>query len=79
MGLDGWLPNKRSIEKKYEFADFAEAMQFVNGVADAAEAADHHPDIEINWNKVKLTLSTHSEGGVTRNDIALAKAVDGLV
>lgn len=77
--LDGWLPVKDSIEKTFQFADFAEAMAFVNEVAGLAEEANHHPDIAITWNKVRLTLSTHSEGGVTRKDIELAGSIEDLV
>ena len=58
--------------------DFAEAMAFVNRVAEAAEAASHHPDIDIRWNKVRLVLSTHSQGGLTANDFALAGQIEGL-
>ena len=65
--------------RDYEFEDFAGAMAFVNKVADAAEEANHHPDILVHgWNKVRLTLSTHSEGGVTEADHALAAAIDAL-
>ena len=59
--------------------DFASAMAYVNLVAEAAEAANHHPDILVHgWNNVRLTLSTHSEGGLTRNDLEMAKRIDGL-
>lgn len=75
-GMDGWKRDDDEIEKKFQFADFKEAMAFVNRVADAAEAADHHPDIKISYNKVKLSLSTHSEGGVTDKDFALAAQID---
>jgi 4a-hydroxytetrahydrobiopterin dehydratase len=76
--LQGWeLDDDDEIEKKYQFKDFAEAMRFVNRVAEAAEAADHHPDISIKYNRVKLTLSTHSEGGITEKDFALARTIDG--
>ena len=54
------------------------AMKFVNRVARAAEAAAHHPDVDIRWNKVTLTLATHSEGGLTRKDFALAQQIDDL-
>lgn len=77
--MDGWILAKDSIEKQYEFGDFAEAMVFVNKVAGAAEEAGHHPDIAITWNKVLLTLSTHSEGGLTRKDLTLAAELDSLV
>ncbi len=60
-----------------QVADFAAAMAFANRVAEAAEAADHHPDILVHgWNKVRLTLSTHSEGGITAADLALAETID---
>ena len=75
-GLAGWELDDDEIEKTFEFADFAGSMAFVNKVAQAAEAADHHPDIEINYNRVKLTLSTHSEGGLTDKDFALARSID---
>lgn len=74
--LQGWKRDDNEIEKKYQFGDFAEAMAFVNRVAEAAEAADHHPDIKISYNKVKMSLSTHSEGGVTDKDLSLAAQID---
>ncbi len=76
--MSGWKRDDDEIEKKFQFGDFAGAMAFVNGVAEAAEAADHHPDISIKYNKVKLTLSTHSEGGVTEKDFALAQQIDAM-
>jgi len=75
-GLAGWRRHDDEIRKEYRFADFQAAMAFVNRVAEAAEAADHHPDIEINYNRVKMSLSTHSEGGVTEKDLALAARID---
>ncbi|HEY8172713.1 MAG TPA: 4a-hydroxytetrahydrobiopterin dehydratase [Dehalococcoidia bacterium] len=72
----GWKRDDDEIEKKFEFADFGAAMAFVNRVAEAAEAADHHPDISIKYNKVKMSLSTHSEGGVTEKDFNLAAQID---
>jgi 4a-hydroxytetrahydrobiopterin dehydratase len=74
--LSGWELDDGEIQKKYRFADFREAMTFVNRVAELAEAADHHPDIEIKYNSVKLELSTHSEGGLTEKDFALATQID---
>lgn len=64
------------MRRTFEFADFREAMGFVTSVALAAERADHHPDIDIRWNKVTLVLSTHSEGTLTDLDADLAKAAD---
>ncbi|MDP9236089.1 MAG: 4a-hydroxytetrahydrobiopterin dehydratase [Chloroflexota bacterium] len=74
--LAGWKRDGGEIEKRFEFADFMQSMRFVNKVASAAEAADHHPDIKIQYNKVKMTLSTHSEGGITEKDFALAQQID---
>lgn len=79
--LDGhpdWLFEDAAIQRTFEFADFAEALAFVNGVGEIAEEADHHPDIDIRWNKVTLRISTHSEGGITSKDTSLASAIDGI-
>ena len=77
---DGWPEADAALERDFEFGDFAAAMAFVNRVADAAEQANHHPDILIHgWNKVRLTLSTHTAGRVTAADHALAATIDGLV
>jgi 4a-hydroxytetrahydrobiopterin dehydratase len=75
-GMSGWKLDDDEIEKEFKFADFKQAMAFVNRVAEAAEAMDHHPDIEIKYNKVEMSLSTHSEGGVTEKDFALATQID---
>jgi 4a-hydroxytetrahydrobiopterin dehydratase len=74
-----WSWADTEITRTFEFADFNESIGFVTRVAMAAEKADHHPDIDIRWNKVTLTLSTHSEGGLTAKDLDLADKVDGLV
>ena len=67
------------IERDFRFADFAAAISFVDHVAERAEAANHHPDILVHgWNKVRLTLSTHSQGGLTEADFALAREIDAL-
>ena len=71
----GWENNGKEITRLYKFKDFAEALNFVNKVAGLAEAADHHPDIDIRWNKVRLVLSTHSAGGLTEKDFALARQI----
>ena len=70
--LPGWERRANEIVRTFVGADFAHAMVFVDEVAAAAAAAGDHPDIDIRWNKVKLALSTHSEGGLTINDFALA-------
>ena len=65
--------------RDFKFKDFAEAMAFVNRVAEIAEQRNHHPDILVHgWNNVRLTLSTHSKGGVTDADHALAEQIDAL-
>lgn len=74
-----WTREGDAIVREAKVADFAAAIALVNRVAELAEAADHHPDILVHgWNKVRLTLSTHSEGGVTEADFALAERLDGL-
>lgn len=78
--LEGWTSaGGTSITREFSFADFAAAVAFVNRVAEAAEEQNHHPDILIHgWNKVRLTLSTHSEGGVTDADFQLAARLGSL-
>lgn len=76
--LDNWKLDGKAIAKELVKKDFADAIAFTIKVALLAEKADHHPDIEIKWNRVRLLLSTHSEGGVTEKDIDLAKKIDKL-
>jgi len=73
-----WDTDQKSIDRTFEFDDFAQAVDFVNAVAEIAEEEEHHPDIDIRWNKVKLMLSTHSEGGLTDLDFLLARKIDNL-
>ena len=74
-----WREEDQSLIRDYEFKDFVAAIAFVNQVAEAAEEANHHPDILVHgWNKVRLTLTTHSEGKLTDNDRAMAERIDGL-
>ncbi|QEC50051.1 4a-hydroxytetrahydrobiopterin dehydratase [Baekduia soli] len=78
-GVAGWRREDDAIVRDLEFADFAAAIAFVDAVAAEAEAADHHPDILVHgWNKVRLSVTNHSAGGLTRADFALAAAVDAL-
>ena len=77
--MTGWIKLGDKIKKKFEFKDFVQAMGFINSIALLAERANHHPDIDIRWNKVQLVLSTHSEGGITQKDIALAKEIQSLL
>ena len=67
-----WDREEDAIKAEFKFKDFNEAMGFITRVALAAEKADHHPDIDIRWNKVTLVFSTHSEGGITKKDLDLA-------
>jgi 4a-hydroxytetrahydrobiopterin dehydratase len=76
---DGWTLDGDTIRKKYTFADFMEAIAFVNRLAPEAEKVDHHPDILINYKRVTLTYSTHSEGGLTEKDFAGAMTADRLL
>jgi len=72
----GWALTAGMLTKTYGFADFRAAMAFVNRVADAAEAADHHPDIDIRYSKVTLALQTHDAAGLTARDTGLAAQVE---
>jgi len=74
--LHGWRLEGDEIRKQYVFKGFVEAIAFVNRIAPEAEAADHHPDILINYKRVTLTYSTHSEGGLTDKDFAGAATAD---
>jgi 4a-hydroxytetrahydrobiopterin dehydratase len=77
--LPGWGLEDGMLVKEYVFPEgFLPAVTFVGRVAVAAEAADHHPDIDVRWNRVTLRLVTHSEGGITGKDTALAAECDGL-
>ena len=75
--LVDWKLNNQSIEKEFTLKDFTAALAFVNKVGEAAESMDHHPDILIHsWNKVKFTISTHKEGGLTDKDFILAEKIE---
>lgn len=76
--VPGWARRGQVIRRRFEFTDFVVAMKFVNAVARAAEKAQHHPDIDIRWNRVALALTTHDAGGLTANDFALATVADRL-
>jgi 4a-hydroxytetrahydrobiopterin dehydratase len=77
-GLAGWIRDREAIRKQYTFASFVDAIAFVNRLAPEAEAADHHPDILINYRRVTLTYSTHSEGGLTLKDFEGAAIADRI-
>jgi 4a-hydroxytetrahydrobiopterin dehydratase len=75
-GLDGWTLDGIAIRKQFTFKGFPEAVAFVNRLVPEAERADHHPDISINYKRVTLSYSTHSEGGLTMKDIDGARMAD---
>jgi len=77
-GAPGWTLEDGQITRTVQRKDFKDAIIFVGGVAFLAERANHHPDILIQWNKVTLTLSTHSAGGLTAADFNLARLISGL-
>ena len=77
-GLDGWERKGDAIEKQFQFADFSGSVDFVNRLTPVANEMNHHPDLSISWNKVTVTLTTHSEGGLTANDFELAGKIDGV-
>jgi 4a-hydroxytetrahydrobiopterin dehydratase len=76
--LPGWERNGEVIEKTFECGDFVGSVRFVDRLVEPAEAMGHHPDLEISWDEVKVSLSTHSEGGLTANDFELAAKIDAL-
>ena len=74
-----WDLEGKTLERTFEFDDFSQAIDFVNGVAELAEEMDHHPDMDIRYTKVRLSLSTHSKGGLTELDFDLAERIGNLV
>jgi len=77
-GLPGWERSGAAIAKKFGCGDFVGSVEFVSSLVEPAEAMNHHPDLEISWDTVTVTLSTHSEGGLTENDFELAAKIDAL-
>jgi 4a-hydroxytetrahydrobiopterin dehydratase len=74
--LPGWSRSGAEIEKTYECASFPDAVAFVVRIGFLAEAADHHPDLDIRWRRVRVALTTHDSGGLTENDTSLAKQIE---
>jgi 4a-hydroxytetrahydrobiopterin dehydratase len=77
-GLDGWERSGPAIAKEFERGDFVGSVEFVAKLVEPAEAMNHHPDLEISWGTVTVTISTHSEGGLTAADFELAAKIDAL-
>lgn len=78
-GLPGWTREGGALRRTFRFAGFPEAVAFVDRLVAPAEAANHHPDLLVSFNCVQVTLTTHDSGGLTRKDVDLARAIDGLV
>jgi 4a-hydroxytetrahydrobiopterin dehydratase len=76
--LDGWEREGETIAKTFELADFVGSAQFVGKLVEPAEEMGHHPDLTVSWNKVGVSITTHSAGGLTANDFELAKRIDAL-
>jgi 4a-hydroxytetrahydrobiopterin dehydratase len=76
--LEDWRREGDAIRKEFKLDDFKGSVDFVNRLTPKAEEMNHHPDLCISWNKVEISLSTHSEGGITENDFALAREIDGV-
>jgi 4a-hydroxytetrahydrobiopterin dehydratase len=74
--LTGWSRRGDAITKTFQFRNFLTGIDFVSAIAKAAEAADHHPDIDIRYTKITCTLSTHSAGGITQKDLDMARQID---
>jgi 4a-hydroxytetrahydrobiopterin dehydratase len=76
--LDGWRVEDGKLLKSFKFSDFAGSLDFVNKAGAIAERHDHHPDTTFGWGYADLVITTHSEGGITGKDFALAKEIDGI-
>ena len=76
--LEGWERQGGAISKSYDRGDFVGSVKFVESVVAPAEEMNHHPDLSISWSEVKVTITTHSEGGLTANDFELAAKIDAL-
>ena len=77
-GLEGWERSGDAIRKQFAHDDFVGSVKFVNSVVEPAEEMGHHPDLEISWDTVTVTITSHSEGGLTENDFVLAGRIDAL-
>lgn len=75
---DGWSEVDGALEREFRFRDFAEALAFVNRIGEAAEAANHHPDVAIHWNRVTLRWWTHARDAITERDVDLARRTNEL-
>jgi 4a-hydroxytetrahydrobiopterin dehydratase len=77
-GLEGWERDGDAIVKEFKLDDFVGSVEFVKGLVEPAEDMNHHPDLSISWNKVRVSITTHAAGGLTANDFELAKRIDAI-
>lgn len=77
-GLNGWSVSGVILKKRFEFENFATALEFVNKAGEFAEKLDHHPDIHLGWGYAEFEITTHDTGGLTHNDFDLALMIDGI-
>jgi 4a-hydroxytetrahydrobiopterin dehydratase len=77
-GLEGWKRDGDTITKTFKRDDFVGSVRFVDAIVEPAEDMGHHPDLSISWDEVAISITTHSEGGLTENDFELAKRIDAL-
>ncbi len=76
--LDGWERAGDSISKQFKLKDFVGSVEFVDRLVEPAEEMNHHPDLEVSWNRVTVSITTHSQGGLTENDFELARRIEAL-
>jgi 4a-hydroxytetrahydrobiopterin dehydratase len=76
--LPGWDRKGRALRRNFRFEDFTASVDFVNRIVPAAEQMNHHPDLAISWNEVAVAITTHSQGGITESDFALAREVEAV-
>jgi len=76
--LEGWERRGEAIVRSFDRGDFVGSVRFVDAIVPAAEEMNHHPDVAISWSNVEISITTHSEGGLTANDFELAKRIDAL-
>jgi 4a-hydroxytetrahydrobiopterin dehydratase len=77
-GMDGWSREGDTITKTFSNGDFVGSVKFVDSIVEPAEGMGHHPDLELSWDKVKVTITNHEEGGLTEKDFELANKIDAL-
>jgi 4a-hydroxytetrahydrobiopterin dehydratase len=76
--VDGWSRDGDAITKTFENEDFVGSVKFIDSLVEPAEGMNHHPDLEMSWDKVKVSITNHAEGGLTENDFELAQKIDAL-